>query len=282
MAHPDTAPAIASAREKYVDQLGHMLDLYDQLGPKLSQLETESTAASRKLDEIYKTLDDHLQTTNIASTVGSAVSIVGTIMIFTPLAPVGIGLVAAGVATNLGSNAVAHYSFESDAADGFKDVVDKYTIASQALSSLLQDIENTKTKMAESLTVFLALLATQPPPDPSTIGSGGAPGPGINAPQHIPNGFSQVALQGAVLGAAGAKPLTALAAAELTKALGKRRSVYAAKLSISLLISSSVCSQRRRSDPEGSASIQSFWQGYTGGGHRHRRGIDHHHVDKQQ
>lgn len=119
---PAPLSEVASARETYADQFDQMLDLYDQLDSKLSTLESESSAADNTLNGLYNTLEGHLEGTKIASTASSAVAIIGTILWFTPAAPLGLALTVAGTAGGIATSATEHFFFEKDAADGFKEV----------------------------------------------------------------------------------------------------------------------------------------------------------------
>lgn len=222
---PAPLSEVASARETYADQFDQMLDLYNQLDSKLSALESESSAADNKLNELYNTLEGHLKGTKIASTASSAVAIIGTILWFTPAAPLGIALTVGGAAGGIATSATEHFVFEKDAADGFKEVINKYTITAQALQNLFQDIKDIEGKMDESLTKFLTLLATRPVPTPAG-NQEKLSDPKMKAPKldYATNGFSQIALHGLVMGTAGAKPLTTLAlkgGTQLSELLGK-------------------------------------------------------------
>lgn len=148
------APAIAAAREIYINDLDQILQLHEQLDAKLALVETESKAATNKLSEVYKTLEDHLMTTNVTSTVGSVTSILGVILLFTPVALLGVALTFGGTVGSISSTAAQKFLFEADASKAFLEVINNYRSSSQGLHDLCQNIENTKKKLIESLMSF--------------------------------------------------------------------------------------------------------------------------------
>lgn len=135
---PAPLSEVASARETYADQFDQMLALYDQLDSKLSTLESESSAADSKLNELFNTLEGHLKGTKIASTVSSAVAIIGTILWFTPAAPLGIAMSVGGAAGGIATSATEHYVFEKSTADGFKEVVNQVYCCSASFTKPFQ------------------------------------------------------------------------------------------------------------------------------------------------
>ena len=69
-------------------------------------------------------LDTAIQNTNISRTVGSSVSILGTILLFTPLAPAGVALVAGGTLTSGGASS-AQAVIDGNKSKEVKDAIDK-------------------------------------------------------------------------------------------------------------------------------------------------------------
>ena len=221
------APAITAAREMYINHLDQMLQLHEQLDAKLALVETESKAANDKLSEVYKTLEDHLKTTDVTSTVSSATSIVGVILLFTPVAPLGVLLTAGGAIGSIGSTVAQNFFFEPEASKAFVEVINNYNSSSKGLHDLFLNIEKTKQKLIESLTSFLTLLHADPFPDPS-VGArpSGTGDPNVHSPysHQLLNGFSKIASKRFAVLAEGAKPLVDVGvktATELAEFLGK-------------------------------------------------------------
>ncbi|KAI9848052.1 MAG: hypothetical protein M1837_001154 [Sclerophora amabilis] len=219
--------AVASARETYISYVDNLFLRYDGLEPKLAQVESSSQSADKKLFDVYNTLESHLKDAKIASTVGSAASIIGAILLFTPAAPLGLALAAGGTATSFGTCIAQNFFFDRDASEEFEKVVDAYTSSSDALQKLFLDIEATKAKLSQSLEEFLAQLHAHSLPD---LGAGETPGGPSTAPKgpddpktpHTPNQFSSRVLQG--LTKAAGKPLTDVSlktGTELSELLGK-------------------------------------------------------------
>lgn len=199
------APEIAAAREKYIGFLDDTIQLYDQLDTKLESVIKSAKAADDKLSEVYKTLEEHIKETNIASTVGSAASIIGVILLFTPAAPIGVVLTVGGTATSIGSSVAETFFFEEDASRAFTQVIHDYNIASKALEDLFKEIEKINEKLTDAMVEFLTLVHTYPFPDPSANAAPklpDAPGVGKPDPPHFPNQFSNMALKGLALKAA--------------------------------------------------------------------------------
>ena len=73
---------------------------------------------------IKEDLDKAIQNTNISRTVGSGVSILGTILLFTPLAPAGVALAAGGALTSAGAS-IAQAVIDGNKSKEVKDAVDK-------------------------------------------------------------------------------------------------------------------------------------------------------------
>jgi len=228
------APEVAAARETYISHLEDFIQLHEQLDEKLALVEIGYKAADNKLTETYNTLKEHLTTTKVTSTVSSAASIVGIILLFTPLAPLGVSLAIGGAVGSVGSGARTCL-FEADASKSFTEVINNYNSSSQELNNLILNIEKNKELMIESLATFLALLHAFPFPNPhigthpSVPKSPGGHTPGL---PYIPNGFSSGALTGLAVRVAG-KPLAGVSAkttAELVALLGKIYPVTHAEL----------------------------------------------------
>ncbi|KAK2002477.1 hypothetical protein LX36DRAFT_729506 [Colletotrichum falcatum] len=187
------APEIAAAREKYIGLLNDTIQLSDQLGMKMDSVNKTAKAAEEKLSEVYRNLEDHIQNTNIASTVGSAASILGVILLFTPAALIGVGLTVGGTGTSVGSSIAKTFFYEADASKAFTEVINDYNTSSKALEDLLKDI---------------VLVHTYPFPDPSARAVPKMPDPpgaaGIDSsdPSYVPNQFSNIASKGLALKAA--------------------------------------------------------------------------------
>ena len=228
MASADSS-AVASARESYVSYVDKLLSRYDELEAKLAQVESSSQSADNKLSDVYNTLESHLKYAKIASTFGSATSILGAILLFTPFVPLGVTVTLGGAATSVGTGLAQTYLFEKDASEEFGKVVSGYMSSFDALQKLFHDIEATKEKLSQSLEEFLAQLHAHSLPDSGAGNTPGAPSPAPKSPDdpktvHTPNQFSSVVLQGLVNTAAAGKPLTNVSlktGAELSELLGK-------------------------------------------------------------
>ena len=200
MASADSS-AVASARETYVSYVDKLFLRYDELEAKLAQVESSSQLADNKLSDVYNTLESHLKDAKIASTVGSATSIIGAILLFTPAAPLGVALTFGGAATSIGTGIAQSYFFEKDASEEFAKVVTGYTSSLDALQKLFHDIEATKDNLSQSLEEFLAQLHAHSLPDSGAGKPPGAPSPAPKGPDdpktpHTPNQFSSAVLQG--------------------------------------------------------------------------------------
>lgn len=56
------------------------------------------------LNECQLEIQNYVKNCSITSTTGNSVSILGTIMLFTPAAPLGLAMVLAGSATSMGTS----------------------------------------------------------------------------------------------------------------------------------------------------------------------------------
>jgi len=220
------APEVAAAREKYIEHLDEIIQLYDQLGTNLGLVEAAFKVADGKLSEIYATLDEHLKAAKIASTAGSAASIIGVILLFTPAALLGVGLTIGGAATTVGSSVAQSFFFEPEASQAFTGVINNYNSSSKVLEDLLHKIEKLKENLIDSLTSFLTLVHTYPFPNPGDDTQPKLPkSPAADNPDppYFPNQFSNIASKGLALSAAGGKSLASVTlkgGTELDKLLG--------------------------------------------------------------
>lgn len=199
------ATEVEAARERYIDDLDKIVQLYDRVNTKLSALETAFTSADCKLAEVYGTLEERLTKAKVASTASSATSILGVALLFTPFAPLGVGLTVAGAAGSVTTSLVQTLVFEGGASQAFADAINGYTSSSLALQDHLDNIELTKLALADSLVKFLAALEN---PGVSPSIPKGAKGGRLNVPKPGPgpNKFSTTVIEGLVNGAAAAKP----------------------------------------------------------------------------
>ena len=79
---------------------------------------------------IKEDLDKAIQNTNISRTVGSSVSILGTILLFTPLAPVGVALAASGALTSGGAS-IAQAVIDGKKTTEVKDAIERQIYAGE-------------------------------------------------------------------------------------------------------------------------------------------------------
>lgn len=218
----NTAPVnpadVDSARGAYISRLEDFLQLHGESKLKFGQLEASSRVATSQLEEIYNKLDDHLTKGKVASTAGNVTSAIGTVLLFTPAAIVGMVLIGAGVVTSVGTSAAESLIFEADATKAFSEVMNNYGIASRDLEDLYKRIDKAKKDLIESLKLFLAVLEAHNPSRPGT----GIPGPGTPTPPRGPPGslpptdtnfvtnqFTTMAIQTLFNSAAAAQPLAA-------------------------------------------------------------------------
>ncbi|KAF5989663.1 putative FG-GAP repeat protein [Fusarium bulbicola] len=217
-AAPVNPPEVDSAREAYISHLEDFLQLHEESKLKFGQLEASSRVATSRLEEIYNKLDDHLTKGKVASTAGNVTSAIGTVLLFTPAAILGMALIGAGVVTSVGTAAAESLIFEADATKAFTQVMNNYGIASRDLEDLYKRIEKAKEDLIESLKLFLAILEAHNPSRPGTS----IPGPGIptlpSGPpgslpptdtNFVPNQFTSVAIQTLFNSAAAAQSLPA-------------------------------------------------------------------------
>jgi hypothetical protein len=215
------APIITAARQVYVGQLDAAIAVYDQLDASLKNLEGAYHLADYKLSHVISILEERLKDTKIISTVGSAVSIIGVILLFTPLAPVGAGLAAVGTVTSVGSDVAQSYFFDTEASKAFTEVINGYKSSSKVLEDQMKSIETMKDNMLKALSVYLALAQTYPSPEPPADATKPSAPVDPKAPKpdvpYVPNHFSQQAAKGLALAAKD----TLAAAGKNPTALGK-------------------------------------------------------------
>jgi hypothetical protein len=200
------APEISAAREEYITQLNNMLQLYGTQIALLAGVTTAAKVADAKLSEVYDTLESHLEVTKVASTGGSVVSIIGTVMLFFPLSlPLGVALTVAGTATIVSASIADTFFFEPDASHAFQAAISTYQLSSKALGDRLNDIEKLQGKLIEFLTTYLTSVHRYPFPSPRPNARPNVPkgldGHGFDTP-HAPNLYSNVASKGLALRAA--------------------------------------------------------------------------------
>lgn len=212
----------ASAREIYVDNLDRLLWLEEQLGPKLSAMEIASSSAEKMISEARESLASKLTGTNTASTVGYGLSIVGGVLVLTPFALVGAGLIGVGSLTAAGSSVAKSFFFEKDAATAFTQAFNKYNTTSHDIRELSERTEECYEQLAASLALFMSTLQAEILSTPS--GPENTPSnPGIPTPGGV-SSFSLAALQGVASGGSIAKPWLGAgtkSAAQLADWLGK-------------------------------------------------------------
>lgn len=221
------APEINAAREVYIRHLGEMLQLYEELDTKLSQVEAASQAANTKLTEVHKTLEDHIRQSNVTGTTGSITSIVGGVMLLF-CTPVGMAILAAGVVTAVGAPLVQGFLFDKEASNAVTKILENYRASSHDLHEHFDKIEKMKEAAIGSLLAFLALLHTHPFPDPPVRARPNVPGePNFPAPDHPyhPNGFSNLALNG-ITGNIAGKEFVQVGGKFAVKVLGKIDALY--------------------------------------------------------
>ncbi|KAF5311586.1 hypothetical protein D9611_009485 [Ephemerocybe angulata] len=233
--HHNMASEVEAAREKYIDDLDKTLQHYEQVDSKLSALQAALTSADGKLNEAHQRLDKRLTQAKAASTASSAASIVGVILLFSPLAPLGagltavsVGLTAVGAAASVATSLIQTLVFEGDASKAFVEILNEYNSSSQALQDQLNEIEKAKFALTESLAQFMATLE-KPGVYPSIPEGPKGGQPDVPKPDPGSNHFSTTALKGLANAAAGGKPFmnvgpktTALVTEALTKLLGER------------------------------------------------------------
>ncbi|WRT67077.1 uncharacterized protein IL334_004043 [Kwoniella shivajii] len=181
----EEVPPVDQARESFVANLDHFIQLYDLLDTQLAQVESSSKSADESITTVSQKLESQLTAAKIASTTSSVVSIVGVVLLFTPLAPVGGALTVAGAVGSVGTSLTQSYIFEGGASQAFQQVMEKYGTSSKTLQNTLQAIENDKDKLIDLLTIFLAALGKKPGP------------PIIPKPNfhYKPNEFSKLAFE---------------------------------------------------------------------------------------
>ncbi|KAI9668432.1 MAG: hypothetical protein M1831_001186 [Alyxoria varia] len=228
-------PPAGSARDQYIYHLNQLLETHEQLGGKLTLLETASQSADDKLAQVYKDLESHLGVTKVTSTLSSVASIAGVIMLFTPAAPVGAVLMGLGAAGSVGSVVADKFFFDEDASKDFVEVINTYTISSQALQDQFQKIQNLRKKVVASLMKFAAELHDQETADPKAGTGSGPLSPGRPDLPDNTNDFSRIVVKGLVNSAADAKPFIDVgtkSATELGELLGKESAVIIKALPI--------------------------------------------------
>lgn len=194
------APIITAARQVYVGHLDAIIEMYPKLDTALKALENAHRAADDKLSHVISTLEERLKDTKITSTAGSVASIIGVILLFTPLAPVGAGVAAAGSVASIGSSILQSYFFDPEASKEFKEILGGYTTSYKALKHQMDEIETGKDNVLKALSVYLALAHTYPwvgasvnPSSAHTPSDPKAPEPRV---PYIPNKFSLQAAKG--------------------------------------------------------------------------------------
>ncbi|KAI5783937.1 hypothetical protein DFH27DRAFT_275199 [Peziza echinospora] len=224
---------VVSAREAYISQVARLLQLHSELDTKLASVEANAQSAGTKLSEVHQKLRRQLNSAKVSSTVGSALSIVGVVLLLTPAAPVGIGLTAAGMSTSVGTSIAESFLFEAGASNAFAQAFGGYTSSAEALQKLFGDIEETKTRLFESLVELVATLglpgpgdgfhAGQVPPSELKVPSGPE---GLNMQNtnwaHGPQEFTAAALIGLIVftTSGAARSFATKSATQLSELLG--------------------------------------------------------------
>jgi len=196
------------SREEWIDQLDKWLQRHDELSTKLSSVESSSSSAKNVISEARKSLESRLLGTKISSTVGSAVSIVGGVLTFTPFFALGAGLLAVGGLTSAGSAVANALFFEKGAAETFGRAAGDYNSTYEDLQNRIQEIENAKAELLSSFAAWLAQLQNPPlTPGPPGPGPNGKPPGPVKPPTSNPtSNYAGNAFQGFLNGTSIAKP----------------------------------------------------------------------------
>ncbi|RSL83340.1 hypothetical protein CEP51_004568 [Fusarium floridanum] len=149
--------------------LGTAATLHQQLEAKLASVETTSNSADAIISEARQSLQSKLTGTNVVSTIGSGLSVIGGFVTFSPFGLVAVGLMALGTLKSAASSLVKKLIFEKGAATAFGDASNKYSISSGELQTLNEDIEKAKEQLLISLALFLEALQIEAPSIPPDI-----------------------------------------------------------------------------------------------------------------